>query len=152
MLSQDEFELLINDPDKFIKQDISWNDDTNHWPSCKFKVDIESDIDYQIMINGQYNPYKQKLTYLILHKPSSKVIYRLDLGQNHRNPDGKMVGEVHKHRWQFPYEDKFAYFPQDITAKVNDPVQVWSQFCKEANIIHSGKLNSPPPFQPDIFI
>lgn len=134
MLSQDEFELLINDPSKFIRGDISWENKTNHYPSCKFRVDIESNVDYQIMVNGEYNPLKQKLTYLILHKPSKKVIYRLDLGQNHRNPDGTMVGEVHKHRWQVPYEDRIAYYPPNIRAKASQPIKVWHQFCEEAKI------------------
>lgn len=152
MLSQDEFESLINDPNKFITQDILWDDETNHYPSCKFRVDIESDIDYQIMINGHYNPLKKKLTYVIIHKPTGDRIYGLDLGQNHKNPDGKMVGTLHKHRWQVPYKDKIAYCPSDITAKLHEPVKVWHQFCQEAKIIHLGQMNPPPPFQSEILI
>ncbi len=154
MLSQDEFELLINDPSKFINGDILWNDDTNHYPSCKFRINIEADIDYQIMMIGTYNAQMERLSYTIIHKPSGKRIYGLDLGWevNHKNPDGKMLGEPHKHRWQVPYQDKIAYRPLDITAKASQPIEVWDQFCEEAKIKHLGNMNSPPLYQPDILI
>lgn len=43
------------------------------------------------------------------------------------------------------YADKDAYVPDDITAPIDDPIEVWKQFCAEAAITHHGELNAPPP-------
>lgn len=46
---------------------------------------------------------------------------------------------------------KDAYVPEDITATVDHPEEVWEQFCAEANLIHDGKIN-PPPEQLDMML
>jgi hypothetical protein len=66
------------------------------------------------------------------------------------NPDGRLVGEKHKHRWTELHQAKEAYVPPDITSPVSDPVAVWTQFCAEASITHNGTLQVPPASQPDL--
>ena len=70
-------------------------------------------------------------------------IYGLDMGADHRNPDGKRVGNTHKHRWQEGFRDKEAYVPEDIEASWDHPAEVWNQFCTEAKLHHSGTFSHP---------
>ncbi|MBD2635847.1 hypothetical protein H6G52_10805 [Limnothrix sp. FACHB-881] len=148
MLNQEEFEALINDPNKLIEGDITWKKERSPWSG--FKVNIISPSDYPIVLKGNYNPIIAKLTYAIIHCQVG-CIYRLDLGQEHRNPDGERIGETHKHRWYEPLRDKQAYVPPDITAPATDPIQVWQQFCQEAKVIHNGIMTPPPAPQLTLF-
>jgi hypothetical protein len=151
VISQDQFELLINDPEKFIEEDIEWKTKENHYASQSFRIKIQSKSNYPIFINGTYNLLSKRLSYTIIHKGIGKRIYGLDMGLEHKNPDGKIVGEIHKHRWTIEYEDQKAYFPEDITANAENPVQVWKQFCEEAKIKHHGYMSEPKLLQTDLF-
>ncbi|MBE9126039.1 MULTISPECIES: DUF6978 family protein [unclassified Coleofasciculus] len=151
MLSQDEFEELITDTNKRIEGDIRWLDDEDHSPAVEFRVEVVSDAGYPIFIKGSYNELAQKLSYVIIHRAAGRI-YGLDLGQDHRNPDGEQVGEKHKHRWDELYRDKKAYVPPDITAPITEPVTIWQQFCLESRITHNGIMQEPPPLQLDLFL
>jgi hypothetical protein len=150
MLSQEEFDKIINDNSKGIEGDIVWDDDEDHSPSVEFRAELVSDAGYPLFVKGSYNPLTEKLTYALIHRGVGRV-YALDLGQDHRNPDGQLVGEKHKHRWDENVQDKEAYVPDDITAPATEPVNVWQQFCSEARITHNGEMKSPPPTQTDLF-
>ncbi len=140
MLSQDEFEELIADPRKYIQTDITWTQERSPW--LGFRAEITSPAGYPLFLKGSYNPMVAKLTYAIIHHQAGRI-YGLDLGQEHRNPDGQSVGEIHKHRWNEPLRDKQAYVPPDITALVTEPEKVWEEFCQEAKITHNGTMASP---------
>jgi hypothetical protein len=142
MLSQDEFEELIADPEKYIESNIIWTQGRSPW--LGFRVEITSPAGYPLVLKGSYNPIAAKLTYAIIHCQAG-CIYRLDLGQEHRNPDGQRVGETHKHRWYDPFRDKQAYVPPDITAPATEPKKVWEEFCQEARITHNGTMAPPAP-------
>ena len=124
MLLQPEFEELIADTTKQIEVNISWNEDEDHSPAVEFRVEVTSNAGYPLFVKGSYNVLTLKLTYALIHRAVGRI-YALDLGQDHRNPDGNLVGEKHKHRWDERYRDKKAYVPTDITAPVTDPVKVW---------------------------
>lgn len=151
ILSQEDFEAIIGDSTKRIEGDIKWAEDEEHSPAIDFRVEILSEVGYPLFLKGRYNPLSEKLSYHIIHKGVGRI-YGLDLGQDHKNPDGFFIGEKHKHRWKELERDKVAYVPADITAPSNQPVMVWQQFCLEAQIIHNGSLQTPPPFQYDLFI
>ncbi|MBS9393764.1 MAG: hypothetical protein HEQ29_11630 [Dolichospermum sp. LBC05a] len=151
MLTQAEFEEFINDTTKQIDGNILWIEDEDHSPAVEFRVELTSNPDYPIFVKGSYNPLIKKLTYALIHRAAGRI-YALDLGQDHKNPDGNLVGEKHKHRWREPYRDKEAYVPEDITALVTDPVKVWQQFCLESKIKHNGIMQDPPPLQLDLFL
>lgn len=142
MLSQAEFEELIADPEKYIEVNIAWAQGRLPW--LGFKVEITSPAGYPLYLKGSYNPIIFKLTYVIIHGQAGSI-YRLDLGQEHRNPDGQHVGETHKHRWSESLGDKQAYVPPDITASASEPEKVWEQFCQEAKITHNGIMVPPAP-------
>jgi len=151
MLTQDEFEEIIADETKRIDGDISWREDEDHSPFVEFQCQIISDNGYPIVARGSYNQLSEKLGYVIIYKAVGRI-YALDMGSDHKNPDGERVGEKHKHRWRYGYRDKFAYVPSDITALVTNPVAVWQQFCLESKIIHNGSLHQPPHLQLDLFL
>ncbi|MFP5273148.1 DUF6978 family protein [Coleofasciculus sp.] len=151
MLSQNEFEEIISDLTKRIEGDILWNDDEDHSPAVEFRAEVVSDAGYPISIKGSYNAFAQKLSYVIIHRAAGRI-YGLDLGQDHKNPNGEQVGDKHKHRWDEHYRDKQAYVPPDITALITEPVTVWQQFCLESKITHNGIMQEPPPLQLDLFL
>lgn len=143
-LTEAEFNALLNDSSKRITTDISWSEDEDHSPAVEFRVKVESDPGYPLFVKGSFNAMAKTLSYTIVHKQTGRV-YALDMGKDHKNPDGELVGEKHKHRWSEKYRDKYAYVPPDITAPGSDPIAVWEQFCKEALIEHRGTMNPPPP-------
>lgn len=150
-MTQEDFDILIEDTSKTINGDIEWNTDEDHSPSVEFRAEITSDPGYPIYIRGSYNSLIDALTFAIIHKSVGRI-YALDLGKDHHNPSCHNVGEKHKHRWTEAFKDKDAYVPDDITAEASDPVTVWMQFCQEACITHNGNLKSPISSQKELGI
>ena len=124
-----------------ISENIEWEGGSN-LPSREFRIDIDSDEGYPIFVKGWYNPPSGKLSYAIIHKSTGRI-YGLDLGANHQNPDGRFVGEKHKNYWKQGSRDKWAYVPEDISETWDRPVEVWNQFCAEANLKHLGTMKYP---------
>lgn len=148
ILSQREFEDIINDQTKKIADDITWKGDTETSEIVKFRALIESEEKYPIFVDGSYNRFLERVSYKIIHKKAGRI-YGLDIGKDHRNPDGEMTGELHKHRWTEEYRDKWAYVPDDILSPASRPEKVWKEFCQEAKIIFEGNIESPRPLQLD---
>lgn len=151
MLTNKEFQDILNDDTKRIEGDIVWQNDEDHSPSVEFRADVISNAGYPLMVRGSYNPLIPTLSYVLIHKAFGRI-YGLDIGKDHHNPQCNQVGEKHKHTWTEMYRDKEAYVPPDITASVSDPVGVWTQFCKEARLTHNGRLMNPPPVQKSLFL
>lgn len=149
MLSQAEFEALITDPHKSVEGDIIWQQERSPW--LGFRAEITSRAGYPLFLKGSYNPVIYALSYVIIHRPVGRI-YGLDLGKDHRNPDGQRVGEKHKHRWDEILHAKQAYCPLDITAPASEPEKVWLQFCAEAKLTHNGSMLPLPPNQLDLFL
>jgi hypothetical protein len=141
-----EFAAILNDRSKTSDGDIDWRTDEDHSPAVEFRVDVNSVSGWPLVVCGSLNGLAQALTYAVIHRGAGRI-YALDLGKDHRNPTGELVGEKHKHRWTEQFRDKHAYIPPDITASVESPVDVWVQFCAEAGIRHNGTLRQPPPTQ-----
>ncbi|ANV86322.1 MULTISPECIES: DUF6978 family protein [unclassified Picosynechococcus] len=140
ILSQSQFDLLLLDKTKEIYGDIHWEKDLEHQGSLIFQVGIDSSIENNLFIKGTFNQKRETLTYSMILPPYGSI-YRLDMGQTHRNPDRRQkIGRVHKHRWTEQYRDKWAYAPDDITEPVTNPEGVWRQFCLESNTKHAGNM------------
>jgi hypothetical protein len=149
-MTQTEFEAILSDTTKRITGDIAWSEDEDHSPAVEFRAEVASAAGYPLFVRGSYNAEAEALTFALINRAVGRI-YGLDLGKDHHNPDCDFVGETHKHRWNEPQRDKEAYFPDEITAPAGDPVGVWQQFCREANIVHDGVLQSPPPRQQELF-
>ena len=145
-LTQAEFETILADATKRIEGNIVWDEDEDHSPAVEFRAEIFSDAGYPLFIRGSVNRLAKTLTFAVIHRGAGRI-YGLDMGKDHRNPDGQLVGEKHKHRWTDLHQAKEAYVPADITAPEDKPVTVWTQFCVEASITHDGALENPPMIQ-----
>jgi len=150
-MNQGEYEALMSDTTKRIDRHINWTEDEDHSPAVSFLVEVLSDPAYPLYAKGYLNRAAHKLTYVLIHRAEGRI-YSLDLGKDHRNPDGALIGEKHKHRWSEQTGVKEAYVPEDITAAMHHPADVWEQFCAEANLIHDGNMNSPPSEQLDMML
>ena len=92
-LSQSEYDGIINDHTKTIYGDISW-EGLSTGSARKFRIDIESFEAYPVFVQGWCNFSSGKLSYTIIHRAVGRI-YGLDLGADHKNPDGESVGEKH---------------------------------------------------------
>lgn len=144
-LSQGEYQAIIDDQSKVITADIVWRRSRQILSAMEFRVNINNEEGYPIFLRGWYNPDSGKLSYSIIHRNVGRI-YGLDLGAEHRNPDGRLIGETHKNYWWEGDHDKWAYSPEDITETWNNPIGVWEQFCDEVNLNHSGRMR--PPIHP----
>ena len=108
----------------------------------KFRVEVTSDENHRLMLQGYFNPDSGKLSFTLVLQRSLRI-YGLDLGAYHRNEDGTVVGKTHKHLWKHGQRDTYAYVPFDITAEWREPIEAWRQFCREANLRHAGTMRAP---------
>ena len=146
LMTPGEFIDFIEDSGKWIDGNISWSDDEDHSPAIEFRAPLVSHADYPVFIRGSVNVRAATLTFAVIHRAFGRI-YGLDLGKEHRNPDGQMIGPKHKHAWRDLLScAKFAYSPDDISAQLPDVAAVWSQFCDEAKIEHRGRLILPDSF------
>lgn len=150
-ITQAEVEVILEDESKRIVGDIRWSDDEDHSPAVQFRALVASEAGYPLQVNGRFNGLAGTLSFTLIHRGTGRI-YALDLGADHHNPTCQCVGEKHKHKWVDQYADKSAYVPDDITAGVENPVDVWRQFCVEAKIVHEGEFQNPPPIQEELFL
>ena len=141
-ISQQEFESILHDDSKMIEGNIKWQHDEDHSPAREFKEKVNSDAGNPLFIVGRYSDLAGTLSYALILRGVGRI-YALDLGADHRNPDGELVGIKHKHRWSDGFRDKQAYVPEDITEPWDRPIHVWRQFCRQARIRHQGRMNPP---------
>ncbi|RMG96403.1 MAG: hypothetical protein D6705_11320 [Deltaproteobacteria bacterium] len=142
MITQQEFDAILADTTKRVTGDIHWREDVDHSPALEFRIEVESDPGWPLFLVGRWNPFAGTLSFALIHQGAGRI-YALDLGADHHNPTCERVGEKHKHRWTESFRDKQAYVPKDITAPWDHPLDVWCQFCHEANIKHNGRMNRP---------
>jgi hypothetical protein len=150
-ITQNELETILNDISKHIDGDIKWKNDEDHSPAVEFRVVVLSINGFPLSVNGRFNGLSQTVSFHLIHSGTGRI-YGLDIGADHHNPTCQRIGEKHKHKWSDIYSDKEAYIPNDITAKLNDIVTIWKQFCLEAKITHNGNIENPPPIQEDLFL
>lgn len=140
--SEQEIESILADTTKQISGDIVWTDDVDHSPAKEFRVEVQTDNELPLFVVGRFNPFSGQLSFAFILRGTGRV-YALDLGRDHRNPEGVCVGEKHKHRWLDGFRDTMAYVPVDITETWERPVAVWGQFCAEARLRHHGMMHAP---------
>ena len=145
-ITEAEVVEILADTTKRISGDIIWESRPEYASFISFQVDIDSSPGWPLFVKGGYNPEIHKLSFAIIHQGYGKRIYGLCLNIRHRNRNQTRIGSPHKHRWT-ELDDTYAYCPDDITAPAFAPVEVWTQFCAEAKLIHLGRLYPPSPSQ-----
>ena len=121
-IAEADVDLIILNESKTIDGDISWQSHPTLTPAVEFRVDVDSEGDYPLTLKGWFNQATGKLSFALIVQGVGRI-YGLDLGAQHRNPDGEFVGETHKNRWKDGMRDKYAYSPSDITAGWSDPFE-----------------------------
>ena len=139
---EEEVESILADSTKHIAGDIVWAADVDHSPAKEFRIEVQTDNEYPLFVAGRFNPFSGKLSFALILRGTGRV-YALDLGKDHRNPQGVRIGEKHKHRWMDGLRDTSAYVPVDITETWDRPLAVWDQFCAEARLRHDGMMHAP---------
>ncbi len=96
MITDTEFQTILQDESKLIEGDITWATDEDHSPAMEFRVSVLSDGDHPLYLNGWYNPHAGKLVFTLLRRDTGRI-YGLDMGITHgrQNPSGTY--EKHKH-------------------------------------------------------
>lgn len=156
-MTSEEFDIFLFDTTKYISQNIEWDNKMNHQSMFTFRVEVLSEIsNYNTFLNGNCHPRTNNniaITYAIIDKTSRERIYALDVnGTPHKDPVNNIrLGGNHKHKWHSLYGASHAYFPEDIDFASGDPILIWKQFCREANINHRGYMNPLPSYQLDLF-
>jgi hypothetical protein len=150
MLTDTEFQVLLDDASKVIRGDIEWRESEDHSPWVEFRAEVKSDVGWPLFVVGSFNPIIPALSLALVLKTEGRI-YALDMGKDHHNPQCNQVGETHKHRWSEVYRDKEAYLPGDIKKPVDDVPGVWLEFCAEANLKHLGHIQTPPAMPSDLF-
>jgi len=148
-ISQTEFDAMMADTSKHIDGDLRWRPDEDHSPGIEFRAEVLSDAGYPLFAAGRFNRLAGKTSFSLIHKTTGRV-YGLCLGSDHHNPTCERIGERHKHLWTDANKDKWAYVPPDVSARAEDPVGAWQEFCREAGIDHRGQLAQPGPAQEDL--
>ena len=143
VFTESDLEAILNDATKTIIGNIRWQPDEDHSPAVEFLVKVDSETEYQLKIRGSYNAKCDTLGFALLLTGHGRI-YGLDIGTDHCNPKQRVsIGKLHKHKWTNAHKDKNAYVPFDITARTDDIVKVWAEFCTEAKITHHGALSQP---------
>ncbi len=149
ILPEAELTAILEDPSKAIDGDLYWTLRNDFGPFAFFQARVDSSEGWPIFIKGSHNHEASKLAFAIIHQGYGRRIYGLCLGYGHTNLDRSRAESPHKHRPR-ESDDKYAYAASDITATILDPLDVWSQFCREARITHRGRLHRLPSIQAEL--
>ena len=93
MITDAEFQAILDDESKRIDDDIVWTRDEDHSPAREFRVSVQSDSGDPLQINGWYNPLAGKLTFTLLRQGTGRI-YGLDIGVTHGPFDVPSSGRI----------------------------------------------------------
>ena len=142
-LSQDEFEAILADESKRIVGDVAWRRLPTRLPSFRVDAAVASDAGWPLRISGWHRPDERRLSYTLLY--GDRRIVGIDFGRNltHTNADGERVRGPHLHFWSEGESTPPALPLERITARADQPLLVWRQFCALLRIMHQGQMWPP---------
>lgn len=142
-ITEAESEALIS-AQKQIISDVSWSQKSSKsWSTAKLPVEatkgsLQGQLELIITVNTEL-PSKFSMT-LVLN--GAHIIRRLDIGGSHSNSSSdrkRWHQQTHKHTWSDQHAISHAYTPQGITG--SNLCDVFTQFCKECNIVFKGQFH-----------
>lgn len=142
-LTGDQADEVMARPKRLVGS-IRWVETFGHHDLYEFRAQIDMDPPARIFLQGSANQRIGTFSFVVVCNDTR--IRALDIGKNHRNPDGQRVGDKHKHRWTDEHVDRDAYVPQDITTGAPIDV-VFREFLTECNIEFDGVFPRPPVAQ-----
>jgi hypothetical protein len=90
---------------------------------------VATDFPIGLRLVGNYGARHWGFALLMNNTPIRRCDFQWT---GHRNPDGTMVEQPHKHRWDDVHRDREAYIPDDID--FSDVNRALFDFLKECNI------------------
>jgi hypothetical protein len=76
MLTDAEFQKILNDTTKRIDGDIAWRNDEDHSPSVEFYADVISNAGWPLVVRGSFNPLIPAVSYVLIYNVGR--VYGLD--------------------------------------------------------------------------
>jgi hypothetical protein len=73
MLTDAEFQKILNDTKKRIDGDIAWRNDEDHSPSVEFYADVISNAGWPLVVRGSFNPLIPAVSYVLIYKNVGRV-------------------------------------------------------------------------------
>ncbi|WP_132208442.1 hypothetical protein [Kribbella steppae] len=143
--------LLEGDINKVISGTVEWFiEDTRQGSSirARCKVEISNSLGERLYLDGRIVLDRPWQSHWILtwgnkaHHEKPATIRRLDLRDDHRNPDGQFWDRAtHKHLWSVADKNRVAYTPTDIPHDPSVPPNapddyraIFEAFAKEVGI------------------
>ena len=68
VLTNTEFQTILDDSSKRIEGDIVWQEDEDHSPAVEFRAEVASDAGWPIFVRGSFNPLVPALSYMMILK------------------------------------------------------------------------------------
>lgn len=136
MVSQARMDQIY-DMDKVLEEDWQWE----HRGSNIRGEGVVQCLDEELYLTLKAWKRKEtdKYAFSLLYK-TSKTVRRWDKSTPHKNPDGEVLEDPHKHYWTEEHEDGFAYPVDDVTTSNFD--EAFFDFLEESNIEHNGQYQS----------
>lgn len=107
-----EADRIVHLP-KLIGERLEWQPIV-HGTNQRWKLAasvIAPETTYSLQLRGSWNPVAWGFALLWNNAP----VRRVNMSRHvHRNPDGTLIAEPHKHRWMSGHADRTAYVPTDI--------------------------------------
>jgi hypothetical protein len=148
-VTQGEALAILADTTKRIDGDIVWRQHPDITYSVSFRVEVVCSVDRNIVLAGYYNRENKKFYLTLFRRSDGKPFFRLCMESGHHNPSCTQAGDPHLHHWDDEEGDKIA---EAATFSTDGGVRdIWREFCRAANIIHNGILQSPTPLQKEMY-
>lgn len=115
---------------KTIGESVIWRSQAGRTPRWRFDASVVAPgVEEPLRLVGNYGKKSWGFALLLGNAP----IRRCDCSlKDHRNPDGVVIAEPHKHRWDDVHHDREAYIPDDID--FSDVNRAFLGFLAECNV------------------
>lgn len=109
-LTDADFASILEDETKRIPDDVIWREDEDHSPAMEFRVDVESENGWPLLVKGRCNRAAGTLNYALILRTAGRI-YALDLGkgtttrgasrsEKNTSIDGRSGTETRKHTYR----------------------------------------------------
>ena|ERR1044072_7177297 len=142
-MNRQEFETIRDLPDKVITADIEFMPSKGISTSLVFRgIQVENSLGYQIELIGYYKPAIPALVFNFVVEGVGPICRLCVNNTAHGNE-----GRTHKHSLKeetCPDDNlPFAVARNEFDLSAQTVNDIWTKFCLEANILHTGTLKEP---------
>lgn len=143
-MTQGELAAILADTTKRVAGDLSWRQHSDISFAVAFRADVVNSAGDTYRVAGYFNRETGVTTFSLFSDADGRV-FGMCVGKDHHNPSCTHTGRAHVHQWTSAEGDKNAY--QIQVASEGQPITLWRDFCRLANMQHTGDLNEVPPMQ-----